>query len=141
MTGHNPFAPPKAPVLERQGARGWFRRRPIPVFIIAAVCGLPLIGILTDYSDQWEGYFRLIELGAMSPLTLVWRLLDPTVLCLAGIALLLLWARIATLLFAAYLALRMPFLLSGAAANFFGPVLVLVFLAYSMWLAMRKAPR
>jgi hypothetical protein len=138
MSGRNPFAPPKAPVVEPRGAWGWFRRRPIPVFIIAAICSLPLIAVLSAFSDQWGGYFRLMALGAMSPLMLVWRLLDPVLLCVAGVALLMLWARVAAVLFAAFLALQLRWFLFGAPASYVGPSLALAFLAYSIWLASRK---
>ncbi|WP_457425691.1 hypothetical protein [Roseateles sp. P5_E7] len=81
----------------------WFNRRPIPVFIIAALCILQFLGIALYLADHWYGLLELVRTGAESPFGFVFKLVYPFFLLGAGLALLFM-RKLAIVLFSIYCA-------------------------------------
>jgi hypothetical protein len=88
---------------ETSNPKSWFECRPIPVFIITALCVLQFLGIMLYISEHWSELVDLVRRGAESPLAFVWKLVYPFLLLTAGLTLLTL-RKVAILFFGAYLA-------------------------------------
>ncbi len=97
----NPYAAPKSDA--GPGKPNWLKCRPIPVFLIAALCSLQMIGTsLVIYMGRDE-LMQLVHTGSLTPLAFAGKLIAPLMILTAGI-LLLLMRKAATYTFAAYLA-------------------------------------
>jgi hypothetical protein len=68
-------------------AQRWFQRRPIPVWIIFALCSLQMFGILVAMSDTH--YLEAINSGYVSPAHAIIGFLFPLLLFLGGLLLFL----------------------------------------------------
>jgi hypothetical protein len=140
MNDTNPYSPPKAPLEPRGGMRAWFSRRPIPVFAIAAFCIVQYVFIVGELARNWSGYVRLMDTGAVSPIVFFARLAYPTLLFLAGVALLARWNRAATVLFAAYAAVGAVRLAAGDLVGIVSLAIVVGCAIYSLRAAARRDP-
>jgi hypothetical protein len=110
----------------------WFRRRPIPVWIIFAWCTLQLFGVIM-YMDNTH-YFDAIHNGEVSPFSATLGFLYPLLFFVSGVFLLLL-RRVALALFSAYLLWGILKIAGGAT---FMPILSLALVSavvmYAWWL-------
>ena len=80
------------------------KRRPIPVYIIFTFCTLQFVAICSTLIQGWDEVTYLVRNGVESAPVFIGKLMYPTILFLAGVA--LVWMkRIATYLFAVYLAI------------------------------------
>jgi len=140
MNDTNPYSPPKAPLEPRGAMRAWFSRRPIPVFVIAAFCILQYVFIVGELARNWSGYVQLMDTGAVSPIVFFARLAYPTLLFLAGVALLARWSRVAAVLFAAYAAVGAARLAAGDLVGIVSLAIVVGCMIYSLRAATRRDP-
>lgn len=82
--------------------RSWFEKRPIPVFVIAALCLLQFLGVVLFIWDHWADLVEMMRRGIESPVTFLFRLVYPFLLLAAGLTLLAL-RKAALVFFGAYL--------------------------------------
>lgn len=135
MNNPNPFAPPRSRIDDPRGAKAWFVRRPIPVFVIAAFCIFQYYVILTELARNWSGYVGLMDRGLVSPIVFFGKLAYPTLLFAAGVALLFLWRRTAVVLFACYLATGLARIAVATPTDYFSLAIVFGFFVYSLRIA------
>lgn len=77
----------QATATDSGAENGWFNKRPIPVFIISALCTLQFVGITLALFQHWQEFFELVRSGLESPLMFIIKLLYPFFLLSAGLSL------------------------------------------------------
>jgi hypothetical protein len=122
---------PDVPASDTANKKGWFSRRPFPVFIIAAWSLFPLLSL------QWSAMIHLLETGALAPAYFMLILFHPLLLLLAGFFLLLL-RRISVYLFIASIVFGIGNLrlISGSIVSNVSFNLIIAFgiIIYCLWL-------